>query len=233
MNALISGEVDYYENPPADLVPLLEAADGVVVEVLDPLGNQGMLRMNHLQPPFDNQLIRQAVLKAMNQEQYMQAAVGNPSIYSVCMSYYACGSPLETDAGVEGMTYDPDAARALLEEAGYDGTPVVILQPADIPVTNAASLVTAQALREVGMTVELVAMDWASVTSRRAGEGSSVGGRLEHLPHLVDRRRHLQSGGAHGHRRRRRPRLVRLAGRSGDRGHAPRLRPGDQPGAAA
>lgn len=168
MNALISGEVDYYENPPADLVPLLEAADGVVVEVLDPLGNQGMLRLNHLHPPFDNQMIRQAVLKAMNQEEYMQAAVGNPAIYSVCMSYYACGSPLETDAGIEGMTYDPDAARALLAEAGYDGTPVVILQPADIPVTNAASLVTAQALRNVGMTVELVAMDWASVTSRRA-----------------------------------------------------------------
>src|SRR3546814_7659018 len=38
----------------------------------------------------------------------------------------------------------------------------------DIPVTNAATLVTAQALRESGMNVELQAMDWATVTSRRA-----------------------------------------------------------------
>ncbi|WP_366556416.1 ABC transporter substrate-binding protein [Aquibaculum sediminis] len=168
MNALISGEVDYYEQPPADLVPVLESSEGMVVEVLDPLGNQGMMRMNHLHPPFDNQQVRQAALKAMDQERYMQAAVGNPEFYQVCMSYYACGAPLETDAGVEGMTYDPEAARALLEEAGYDGTPVVILQPADIPVTNAASLVTAESLRDIGMNVELVAMDWASITSRRA-----------------------------------------------------------------
>lgn len=168
MNALISGEVDYYENPPADLVPILAQSEGVETEILDRLGFQGMLRLNHLHPPFDNQKIRQAVLKAMDQERYMQAAVGNPDLYDVCMSYYACGAPLESDAGVEGMTYDPEAARALLEEAGYDGTPVVILQPTDIPVTNAASLVTAEALRDIGMQVELVAMDWASVTSRRA-----------------------------------------------------------------
>jgi peptide/nickel transport system substrate-binding protein len=169
MNALINGEVDYYENPPPDLVPLLRNAPGVVVEVLDPLGNQGMLRLNHLHPPFDNQKIRQAVLKTIDQEQYMRAAIGNPEFYRECLSYYACGSPLESDAGTE-LTRNPsiEDARRMLEEAGYDGTPVVILQMTDIPATNAASLVTAQRLREAGFTVELQAMDWSTVTSRRA-----------------------------------------------------------------
>src|SRR3546814_20236842 len=60
MNALISGEIDYYENPPADLVPILKQAEGVRVETLDPLGNQGMLRFNHLHPPFDKLQLRQA-----------------------------------------------------------------------------------------------------------------------------------------------------------------------------
>src|SRR3546814_10444300 len=38
----------------------------------------------------------------------------------------------------------------------------------DIPVANAATLVTAQNLREVGFNIELQAMDWSTVTSRRA-----------------------------------------------------------------
>jgi peptide/nickel transport system substrate-binding protein len=169
MNALINGEVDYYETPPPDLVPVLRNSPGVVVEVLDPLGSQGMLRMNHLHPPFDNQKIRQAVLKTIDQEEYMRAAIGNSEFYRTCLSYFACGSPLETLAGTE-LTSDPsiEAAKKMLTEAGYDGTPVVILQMTDIPITNAASLVTAQRLRNAGFKVELQAMDWATVTSRRA-----------------------------------------------------------------
>jgi peptide/nickel transport system substrate-binding protein len=169
MNALISGEVDYYESPPADLVPILQEAEDVIVEVLDPLGNQGMVRMNHLHPPFDDQRIRQAVLKTIDQEEYMQAAVGNPEYYKVCYSYYACGSPLATDAGAEQIRHPSlEEARQMVADAGYDGTPVVILQPTDIPVTNAASLLTARNLRAIGMNVDLQAMDWSTVTSRRA-----------------------------------------------------------------
>lgn len=178
MNALINGEVDYYETPPPDLVPILEQSEGVVVETLDPLGNQGMLRMNHLHPPFDNPLARQAVLWLMDQELYMQAAVGNPAFYSECFSLYACGSPLETDVATESMQAgkDVERAKALLEEAGYDGSPIIVMQPTDVPVLNAASLVTAQLLREAGMNVQLEAMDWSTLTSRRAmreppGEG--------------------------------------------------------------
>ncbi|MFQ5467634.1 MAG: ABC transporter substrate-binding protein, partial [Kiloniellaceae bacterium] len=169
MNALINGEVDYYENPPPDLAPILEQAEHVVVEVNDPLGNQGMLRMNHLLPPFNNQKIRQAVLKTIDQEVYMQAAVGNPKFYSICYSYYACGSPLQTDAGYDSLK-KPDLKEAakMLKDAGYDGTKVVLMQPTDIAILSAFSLVTAQRLRDIGMDVEVQAMDWSTLTSRRA-----------------------------------------------------------------
>ncbi|MCG8593064.1 MAG: ABC transporter substrate-binding protein [Kiloniellales bacterium] len=169
MNALINGEVDYYENPPADLAPIMTQSPGVVVEVNDPLGNQGMLRMNHLHPPFDNKTIRQAVIRSIDQEVYMQAAVGNPEYYRVCYSYYACGSPMETDAGND-LLRNPSLAdaKALLAQGGYDGTPVVVMQPTDVPVLSAFSLVTAQRLRDIGMTVEVQAMDWSTLTSRRA-----------------------------------------------------------------
>ena len=169
MNALINGEIDYYEQPPVDFVPVLSKAAGVKVEMLDPLGSQGMLRMNHLHPPFDNLKARQAVLKLINQQDYMRAAIGDPTYYKECFSYYACGTPLASDAGADGFKKkNVEEAKKLLQEAGYKGEKVVILHMTDIPVTNAATLVTAQALREAGMNVELQAMDWATVTSRRA-----------------------------------------------------------------
>ena len=169
MNALIAGEVDYYEQVPADLVPILERAEGVTVEVNDPLGNQGMLRMNHLHPPFDDPKLRQVVLSMIDQEDYMRAAVGNPAYYKVCHTYYPCESALASEAGTE-VYKDAgiETAKARLAEAGYDGTPVVLLQPTDIPILNAASLVTAQKLREAGFEVDMQAMDWSTLTSRRA-----------------------------------------------------------------
>ena len=74
------------------------------------------------------------------------------------------------------MGHDSGRAKALLAEAGYDGRPVVLLQATDIPILNGATLVTAQALRKAGMTVEVQAMDWSTLTSRRTvtappGEG--------------------------------------------------------------
>ncbi|MCG8355714.1 MAG: ABC transporter substrate-binding protein [Kiloniellales bacterium] len=169
MNALIAGEVDYYEQVPADLVPILETNEDITVEVNDPLGNQGMLRMNHLHPPFDDPAIRQVVLRAMNQEDYLRAAVGSPAYYKVCHTYYSCGSALETEAGTDiYKSPSTEEAARMLKEAGYDGTPVVMLQPTDVPILNAASLVTAQMLREVGFEVDMQAMDWSTLTSRRA-----------------------------------------------------------------
>jgi len=169
MNALINGEIDYYEQPPVDFVPMLTKAAGVVVEVLDPLGSQGMLRMNHLHPPFNNLKARQAVLKLIDQEDYMRAAIGDPKYFKPCYSLFSCGTPLASEAGADGFKKkNVEEAKKLLQEAGYKGEKVVILHMTDIPVTNAATLVTAQALREAGMNVELQAMDWATVTSRRA-----------------------------------------------------------------
>ena len=169
MNALINGEVDYFEQPSPDLAPVLAQASGVIVEVNDPLGNQGMLRMNHLHPPFDKKEIRQAVLKSIDQEIYMQAAIGVPEFFKVCHTYYACGGPLDTDAGTELISSPSlEEAAKMLKAAGYDGTPVVIMQPTDIPVLSAFSLVTAQRLRDIGMEVDVQAMDWSTLTSRRA-----------------------------------------------------------------
>ena len=169
MNALLAGEVDYFESPANDLMPILSANPEVVVEINDPLGNIGFARFNSLLPPFDNAEIRRAAIMAMKQEDYLAAAVGDQQFWKTCFSVYPCGTPLANEAGSEVIkTADIDKAAAALKAAGYDGTPVVIMQPTDIPLLSAFTLVTAEKLRKIGMTVEVQAMDWSTLTSRRA-----------------------------------------------------------------
>lgn len=170
MNALIAGEIDYIQDPPADLLPKLEEAKGVKVEIFDPLGNQPLVRINHLQPPFDNAKARQAILWVTNPETSLRAAVGNdPKMFTVCASMYPCGTPLSSDVGSEPLLkQDFEKAKQLLKEAGYKGERIVVLHATDDYVINAQTLVTAQNLRKAGVNVEMQAMDWSTLVSRRA-----------------------------------------------------------------
>ena len=177
MNALMAGEVDYFEQPAPDLAPILASNPDITVEINDPLGNIGFARFNHVLPPFDDEAVRRAAMMAMKQEDYLAAAIGDPQYWKTCYSVFPCGTPLESDVASDVMsTGDIEAAKAALAATDYDGTPVVIMQPTDIPVLSAFSLVTAEKLRGAGFEVTLEAMDWATLTSRRAlrdpvGEG--------------------------------------------------------------
>ena len=68
----------------------------------------------------------------------------------------------------EPLLQSLDEAKELIEQAGYTGHPVVLMDPTDVPILHAASLVTAQNLREAGFDVDVQAMDWSTLTSRRA-----------------------------------------------------------------
>jgi peptide/nickel transport system substrate-binding protein len=169
VNALMAGEVDFFEAPSNDLMPIMEANPDITAEINDPLGNIGFARFNHLLPPFDDLDVRRAALMAMKQEDYLAGAVGDQKFWKTCYSVFPCGTPLANDVGSELMARgDIDAAKEALAATNYDGTPVVIMQPTDIPLLSAFSLITAEKLRKIGMTVEVQAMDWSTLTSRRA-----------------------------------------------------------------
>ena len=59
--ALQAGEVDWWEAPLPDLLPLLRRKRELAVSVQDRTGYIGTLRFNQLQPPFNNPALRQAV----------------------------------------------------------------------------------------------------------------------------------------------------------------------------
>lgn len=162
--ALTRGEIDIYEDVPPDLVPLLRRP-GVTLTRQDGIGQHLVLRMNWAQPPFNNPKLRQAVLHAVDQAQFIASFTDNPEFGQVCRSVFTCASPYATEAGF--VRTDLARARALVQEAGYDGTPVVILQATDLPNQSAYSLVADQLLRSIGLRTRVDAMDWPTVASRR------------------------------------------------------------------
>lgn len=169
VNALISGEIEYLEQLPYDLAPLLENNGDINITVLDPQGYQTVMRMNHLHAPFDNVQIRQAAMYAVDQENVLQAMIGNPQYYKTCPAVFGCGLTYDSDEGAEvTVKANLDKARELLKAAGYDGTPVVILQPTDAPSVNTQPVVIGEALKAAGFNVDMQAMDWQTVVTRRA-----------------------------------------------------------------
>jgi peptide/nickel transport system substrate-binding protein len=167
--ALQAGEVDWWEQPTIDLQPLLRSNRGVVVEITDPTGVIGTLRLNCLQPPFDNPAVRRALLTAINQDDYMTAIVGNDkSMWRNGVGVYCPASPMANDAGIDVLAKrDIAAAKHELAVAGYSGEPVVLLAPTDFPAIGTLADITADMLKKLGMNVQYQAMDWGTLTQRR------------------------------------------------------------------
>jgi len=167
-NALEAGELDYWQFPPADFVARLEKSPNLTTFIADPVGLTGWLRPNHLHPPFDQKKARQALLHMVDQEMYLQAAIGQPKYYRTCPGLFLCGNvPYESKAGAPARP-DLDRARSLMKESGYDGRPVVVLDPTDRPELHGAALVTRELLTKIGVTVDLQALDWSTLITRRA-----------------------------------------------------------------
>ena len=168
--ALQNGEVDWWETPLADLVPVLKGHKDINVDIGDPLGNVGAFRMNHLFPPFNNVKVRQAVLTALNQEDYMRAVVGDDDkLWKPLPGFFTPGTPLYTEEGGDILKKRNVAeAKKLLAEAGYKGEPVVCVVAQDMAATKSMGDVTASLLKSIGMNVDFVATDWGTVGSRRA-----------------------------------------------------------------
>ncbi len=179
--AMVTGEVDWLEMPMPDLLPTLRQAPNVMIGRLDQWGFISQLRPNHVTAPTDNVKLRRAIMAAIDQRAVMDAIMGgDPGGTIVPMGYLATGNPDVDLAGIEALTErsSPAEVKAMLEDAGYHGERLVLLHTTDQPFYNSASLVVADALSRVGMTIDDQAMDWGTVLQRRASKPTAGQGRL-------------------------------------------------------
>ncbi len=171
-NALVAGEVDWLESPIPDLLPMLRKSRGVVVDRLDPIGLYPVLRPNCLQGPTVNKGVRQAMLAAIDQQEMMQAVMGDdPSTYHLPTGCFLPDTESWSNAGLDMLgPKSPETVRRMLKDAGYDNEPLLLMHPTDQPLYDAMSQVAASALRKCGFNVDDRAMDWGTVVQRRASK---------------------------------------------------------------
>ncbi len=176
-NALKAGEVDMVEQPSFEQYETLKKTEGVKVEDFSPAGLQFIMRFNHLHAPFNNPKIRQAAMVAMGQQAYINTQVGVPELGRLCRSMYPCGTQYaDENTGYFTGIANPAKARDMLKEAGYDGTPILLMRPTDLASIAKLPLVAKQQLEAAGFKVDFQQMDWASLLARRAKKDAPAQG---------------------------------------------------------
>ncbi|MFZ4288688.1 ABC transporter substrate-binding protein [Variovorax sp. HJSM1_2] len=168
-NALVAGEVDIIEQPTFEQYATLKATPNVKLVDAQPDGLQYIFRFNHLHAPFNNVKIREAAMVAMGQEAFLRTQVGAPGMYKFCKSMFPCGTPFASEkTGIFTGTANPQKAAQMLKEAGYNGTPVVLMRPTDLASIAKLPLVAKQQLEAAGFKVDMQQMDWSTLVARRA-----------------------------------------------------------------
>jgi len=189
MAALRSGEIDWWEVPLNDAAQAL-ANDRDITVVSQYATAMGILRFNHLQPPFDNVAVRRALLGAVDQAEAMTAVAGTDhAFWHDGIGLFPAGTPFANDAGIEVLRGPRDyaAVQQALERAGYNGGKVVVLAPTDVQEIRALSLAGAEQLRRAGIKIEMQEMELGALTRKRQNQGTPDKGGWNAFFGLVDR----------------------------------------------
>ncbi|ESW78010.1 peptide ABC transporter substrate-binding protein [Mesorhizobium sp. LSJC285A00] len=178
ISALQAGEIDYCPAPPADLYSVIDSDPKLELQVQNKAGKVYYLRMNFLQPPFNNVKARQAMLHLVDQEAFLSVMAPDSRYAHPVTSIFGNSAPYSNDENTGWFKKggDPEKARQLFQEAGYAGEKVVILQPTDWQTGSTASQLLGAALRKIGVNVELAPMSFAELATRRANKGATEDG---------------------------------------------------------
>jgi peptide/nickel transport system substrate-binding protein len=112
---LQSGTVDGIDNVGPDDFPVVESDPNLELIVRPPL-NTFYVGMNNTYPPFDDERVRQAIAMGIDRQRIVDNFM--PPGSEVASHFTPCSIPGGCE-GEEWYEFDPEAARALLAEAGY------------------------------------------------------------------------------------------------------------------
>ncbi len=165
-----SGEMDWWELPTVDLLPVLKQTGRINVAIKDRNGTMGMLKMNNLQPPFNNPAIRRAMIRAVDQADFMTAIAGEDrAMWRDKVGIFTPGTDMANDAGMDVLNSPRDMARvkAMIKEAGYNNERTVLLAPFDPHYRKAMGDMTAEMFKNVGLNLDVQSLDWGTAIVRR------------------------------------------------------------------
>jgi ABC-type transport system substrate-binding protein len=169
--ALQQGEIDWWEQPTPELRALFATDKNIVVDVIDPNGLCAAMRLNASQPPFNDKALRQALLPAIDQADFMTAIVGDdPKDWKKVGGVFTPGTPMANDTDVTKLTgpRDFDLAQHLIQTSGYTDQPIRLIGPTDILAPAAMTQVAADLFTRLGFNQDVALSDWGTVIQRRA-----------------------------------------------------------------
>jgi peptide/nickel transport system substrate-binding protein len=163
-----TGEYHYSDGLAPDSYARTKNAPNVESDIGKPY-YWGVAHMNKKEGLFTNVKLRQAVLAAIQIDPIAAAAFGVKEFYRIDPGIAAPETPWFTDEGKEVFNHpDPDKAKALLKEAGYDGTPIRWMSTKEYFYNYNGGVVFKQQLEAVGFKVDLQVMDWATLVKNRS-----------------------------------------------------------------
>jgi peptide/nickel transport system substrate-binding protein len=155
--AMMAGDVDAFPNFPAPESLAQFQADPRFNVIVGSTEGETILSMNHQNPALADIRVRQAISHAINRQDIIDGAMfgyGTP-----IGSHFAPHHPDYLDL-TANSPHDPDAARALLAEAGQEGLTLRLMLPPPTYARRGGEIVAAQ-LREVGIATEITNLEWA------------------------------------------------------------------------
>ncbi|MGH2561178.1 MAG: ABC transporter substrate-binding protein [Thermomicrobiales bacterium] len=159
---LQSGEYHYLEEIIPDQIEVLGDNPDVTIEILPPR-SYGVIIMNTVAGLMSDVRIRQAVSAAIAVEPSGQATHG-AGYFEIGPGIMLPQTAWHSEASAELYNQNnPEKAAQLLEEAGYDGTPIRLLATQEDLGDYNAAVVAQQQLEEAGFTVELEVTDEATL----------------------------------------------------------------------
>lgn len=157
--AMLAGDVDVFPNIGAPEALAAFENDPRFEVIVGTTEGETVMAANWRREPFDNPLVRQALLHAIDRQGLVDSAMfgyGTP-----IGSHFAPHNPAYIDL-TDLYPYDPDRARELLTEAGYpDGFSTTFVLPPPAAYSRRGGEVIQSYLAEVGIDAELVPVEWA------------------------------------------------------------------------
>ena len=170
---LQSGEIDITQQTMSDIpqedYESVEALDNVEVVYGSPVTNQSVFIQTKNVPDVK---VRQAMLYAIDRQQILEELLNGHG--EIVDGFLSSASPFYDDS-LTPVSYDPEKAKTLLEEAGWDGSQTIrfYVNSGDSTFVNAASIIAAE-WAAVGIKAEIQTVDFATLMSVAGTEDYDV-----------------------------------------------------------
>lgn len=170
---LQSGEIDITQQTMSDIpqedYESVEALDNVDVVYGSPVTNQSVFIQTK---NVSDVKVRQAMLYAIDRQQILEELLNGHG--EIADGFLSSASPFYDDS-LTPVSYDPEKAKALLEEAGWDGSQTIrfYVNSGDSTFVNAASIIAAE-WAAVGIKAEIQTVDFATLMSVAGTEDYDV-----------------------------------------------------------